>query len=868
MENRQFIISVITPVYNVEDYLQEAIDSVTQQTIGFSENIQHILINDGSPDNSGEICKRYRDKYPDNVVYVEKENGGVSSARNEALKYVKGRITVFLDGDDIWEKTAFQKIADFFDEHGDEVDVCSCKMIYIGDFARKVHPLDFKFSGPSRIVDLEKEPEYICVTVGNTVFRSESIASLRFDEDMKYCEDSWFLNQAIAEKMKLGIISDAVFSYRKNEVGGNASRNVVRTNAWYFDILDNYYMRMFNYMKNKYGYIPRVFQETIFYDIKWRGYNEDVINSFTEEQKTRHIEMLRTVLEDIDDDVIMNATGVNVFRKIYFLNVKHRMNVLDKAVLKDGEYFYNNRRLLNLKAKQMVTIKTLDIEDDILTISGLIRLSVTGRPFHFYLREKGRENRKIEVETGCDERWAIRGVIGERIVDGDHFTARVKVTAGSTVSLYADIEGTTVRLTPRCDRKTGLTSDYNNSFYIEGDRIVRVSGGRILVLSNNVKNRLESEARLLRSAYRKFGKSKVREVLREQQEERRNQNAPLEDRVLFITVRAEDRLLDNMKRVYDMLDVPKLMYAKEKINDRRAEEKEAKRLISTSRIVVTDDYVYLLKNKKKGQKYVQLWHAAGAGKYFGQDGTNMLLTEDADHHRNYDLVTVSAEDVRNVYANAFAISPDKVKATGVARTDAFFDQEYIDSVSEKIWQQHPELKGKQVLLYTPTFRDVPGRGRAIFIPDLDFDKLSESLRDDQIFVVRPHPVMAKAILDKEYDNIVEIRDVNTNDLMFISDLLITDYSSTMFEYSLLRKPMVFFCYDYDEYDREFYLDFDHDLPGPILRTQEELFEYLGREEYELMPGYYDFYAKNMSACDGHSTERIVALIKDMFDHKD
>ena len=860
---RQYLFSVITPVYNAEEYLEETINSVLNQTIGFEENIQIIFVNDGSTDGSAAICEKYRDSFPDNITYIEKENGGVSSARNEALKHVRGKYTVFLDSDDIWEKNAFQKIAVFFENHWNEIDVCSCKMIYIGDFARRVHPLDFKFSGENRIIDLEKEPKYICVTIGNTVFKSESINSLHFEEDMKYCEDSWFLNQGIAEKMKLGIINDAVFSYRKNDVGGNASRNVVRTNAWYFDIIDNYYKRMFLYMKRKFDYIPKVFQETIFYDIKWRGYKEDIINEFTEEQKKRHLEMLRGVLVDIDDDIILNTTGINVFKKIYFLNVKHRSNILDKAVLKDGEYVYNNRRILNLKAKQMVTIRVIDLEKDILTISGLIRLSVTGRPYHFYLKEEGQEDCKIDVEVGIRDRWGIRGVIGEKIVDGEYFTVRVKVKPGSIISLYTDIDGETIRLTPRCDKKTRLTSDFNNSFYIEEDRIVRLSGGKILILNNNSRNRVESEARLLHSVYKRYGMAKVREVLREQKEDRKHYKAILEDKVLFITVRTEDSLLDNMKRVYDMLDMPKVMFAKKKLSYRKTEEKQAKELISSSKVVVTDDYLYLMKHKKKGQKYVQLWHAAGAGKYFGQDGTNMFLTEDAEYHRNYDLVTVSAEDVRAVYASAFAIPTDKVCATGIARTDAFFDNDYIDEVREKIYIQYPELKDKQVILYTPTFRDIPGRGRAIFIPELDFDCLSESLRDDQVFIVRPHPVMAKEILNHEYSNIIEIRDVNTNDLMFISDLLVTDYSSTMFEYSLLKKPMVFFCYDYDEYDRDFYLDFEHELPGPILKTQNELLEYLGRDSYELMPCYYDFYTKNMSACDGHSTERIVDLIKKM-----
>lgn len=84
------------PIYNVELYLTDAIESIINQTIGF-ENIQLILVNDDSPDKSEIICKEYAQKYPNNIVYVKKQNGGVSSARNYGLRYAEGRYIQFLD---------------------------------------------------------------------------------------------------------------------------------------------------------------------------------------------------------------------------------------------------------------------------------------------------------------------------------------------------------------------------------------------------------------------------------------------------------------------------------------------------------------------------------------------------------------------------------------------------------------------------------------------------------------------------------------------------------------------------------------------------------------------------------------------------
>ena len=112
----KFKISVIIPVYKVEKYLEETILSVVNQTIGF-ENIQMILVNDGSPDNSEEICLKYKEMYPENVVYIKQENSGVSAARNNGLKRATGEYINFLDSDDKYSENAFKVGYNMLKEH-------------------------------------------------------------------------------------------------------------------------------------------------------------------------------------------------------------------------------------------------------------------------------------------------------------------------------------------------------------------------------------------------------------------------------------------------------------------------------------------------------------------------------------------------------------------------------------------------------------------------------------------------------------------------------------------------------------------------------------------------------------------------------
>lgn len=254
-------------------------------------------------------------------------------------------------------------------------------------------------------------------------------------------------------------------------------------------------------------------------------------------------------------------------------------------------------------------------------------------------------------------------------------------------------------------------------------------------------------------------------------------------------------------------------------------------------------------------------------KKFGQRGTNLSLPEDRATHAQYNLVCVSGENLRSIYADAFDVNYNKVKALGCPRTDDYFNKHLITKTKRKIYFRHPSLIGKSVLVYAPTFRDV-GCDRSEFHPELDFDRLSKDLLPNQVLLICPHPVMKNDILPKKYKNIRVMRDFSTNDYMLISDMLITDYSSVIFEYALLRKPIAFFCYDLPTYDRGFYLNYPEDLPGDVYTNQEELTDYLTHPEKHILTNKMNsFVDKYMSACDGHSCERIANLINSYMEGK-
>lgn len=339
---------------------------------------------------------------------------------------------------------------------------------------------------------------------------------------------------------------------------------------------------------------------------------------------------------------------------------------------------------------------------------------------------------------------------------------------------------------------------------------------------------------------------------------------PLKNRALFYTIRAEGTLLENSKTVYDALDADKLICAHAIPHSIKLKPIIYYHLL-TNKVIVTDDYNRYLRSIKlrPEQKVIQIWHAGGAFKRFGLDAPSILTRhEEIDTHSQYDAVIVTSEYCRQFYAHAFGIGIDKVLPLGMPRTDSILSEKSISDLRRNIYAKHPELKGKKVLSYFPTFRELNGK-RYAYDPQIDWDKLNNSLRDDEVFVIHKHPVMPENFLgDSKYDKIKDFSKDKTSELSAISSVIITDYSSVIFDTSLLNLPTVFYCPDFDMYERDFYVRYPEDLPGPVVYDDDELISALhdaiDKPDTERLK---EFRHKFMGACDGKSSKRVVELIK-------
>lgn len=289
--------------------------------------------------------------------------------------------------------------------------------------------------------------------------------------------------------------------------------------------------------------------------------------------------------------------------------------------------------------------------------------------------------------------------------------------------------------------------------------------------------------------------------------------------------------------------------------------------LATSHTVFVDNYYgFLAVTKfKKSTTCIQLWHAAGAIKQFGLKDLSIENRPEKAYKRfkrvyqRFNYVVVGSENMANIFREGFGISKQQILRTGIPRTDFFFDSIEKEEVSETLKLQFPIIKEKKVILYAPTYRD-----NEMNVTDLkmDINKMYNELKDDYVLFLRLHPAVS-ATLDNDYSDFVfnVSTNYNINHLMVISDVLITDYSSIPFEFSILNKPMVFFAYDIDEYaeTRGFWDNYDKLVPGPIVENTDDLIDVLKLDDFD-MKQINDFSNEWNRYSDGKSSERLVRTI--------
>jgi CDP-ribitol ribitolphosphotransferase len=293
--------------------------------------------------------------------------------------------------------------------------------------------------------------------------------------------------------------------------------------------------------------------------------------------------------------------------------------------------------------------------------------------------------------------------------------------------------------------------------------------------------------------------------------------------------------------------------------------------LATARVSVVDDYffpMYVIE-PRPGTTFVQVWHACGAFKKFGYSVLEKSFGADETYvslvkiHTNYDLCLVSSMSVAPFYAEAFDQPLDRFTSeTGIPRTDLLFGTVAVQRAAA-VRTRYVLPAGRTVVLYAPTFRGESVTS-ASYDDFLDLELMAATLAADHVVLMRLHPFVRDAlrIPDALAGFAIDVSDhPDINELMLVSDVLVTDYSSAIYEFSLLGRPICFLAPDHEAYEGErgFYFDYLSGVPGPVFETTEALAAYIRAGQFDTAR-VAAFRDTSFDVADGHASERFVDQI--------
>jgi len=263
-------------------------------------------------------------------------------------------------------------------------------------------------------------------------------------------------------------------------------------------------------------------------------------------------------------------------------------------------------------------------------------------------------------------------------------------------------------------------------------------------------------------------------------------------------------------------------------------------LATAAKVIIDNYYGFLAVSRfKPNVKCIQLWHAAGAIKQFGlKDRTIATRSKKAIKrfkkvYDRFHYVVVGSEKMAAIFQESFGLPSERMVRTGIPRTDFFFDEQEMNRVKLSLQEAFPAIQKKKVILYAPTYRDDE---REVSSLALNIHEMYEAFHDEYVLFLRLHPAVNVNIAHAHPNFVYDVSKYDdVNHLLVVTDILITDYSSIPFEFSLLNKPMVFFAYDLEDYERKrgIWERYERFVPGPIVKQTDELIQVIKEKRFDM-----------------------------------
>ncbi len=831
----KFKVSVIIPIYNVEEYLEETLESVINQTMDFKDNIQLVLVNDGSPDNSEEICLKYKELYPENVIYYKQKNSGVSVARNKGIELAEGEFVTFLDSDDKWSLDAFEEMERFHIMYPN-INIFSTKMVFF-DARKGGHPLNYKYA-TNKIVNILEEYEFPQLSSSSVFIRTSVVKKHKYDKNVKYSEDNKFINEIVFDEEKIMMLNKPIYYYRRRFNSSSAIQGQTMKLDWYLTTPKNVYNYLFELSKKKFGRVIEYIQYLVLYELSWRiSFNTKF--EMSKKDRDTYTKYLYNLIKEIDEDIILSHRHLDLTSRMFLMSIKNNKDAIKDLVYEDDSVMYHDM-IMKKKSLGHVIIDQIYTKKGKFEVFGkLDRRFVKEKDFH--VRDKNKDIKVNYYELTND--YNTEAFDGTKLHDYIGINFSIDINSSWDIAFYYKDE----YLVPRFKRSAIFTEYLRYSYHHHGKRTILFNKYRLINSKRNFFKSFYYEIRndlhLIKG--KKFKALLARLTVKFYTIFKRRELWFISDRVNkaddngehFFKYMVENHKDKNIYYVlkHDSVDYDRLSKIGKVIDPNSSKYKL---------LFGCADYVV----SSQGENYV--FNPLGAGGKYVADQYHFkyvflqhgIIKDDLSPWLNVNtkkmdmFVTSATPEYKSLLEYKYYFGPDVVKLTGLPRYDT------LKAKQEK-------FKVKNQIMLSLTWRNSLASvidketGEREYNPDFkesDYFKFLNSLMNDKRlldvlkeynYVIRfiPHPNVLVQLQDFEKNDFVQIEDGNINYQKEFCEnkLLVTDYSSVFFDFCYLKKPVIYYQADRKEffegqlYD-EGYFEYKKDGFGPVCEKYDDI----------------------------------------------
>ena len=398
--NNKFKFTIIITAQK-DEYIEDTISSITKQDIGFN-NVQLIILYDPLQEKILGTINKYKVLYPKNIFVIEKNKDSIWKSRNIGINYLKGKYVNFMDDGSKIKKDALRKVYSFFEKNFDQTDIISIPIKYFQEINEE-HILNYKFKKGTRIIDLKEEWDSPQIQISscyikNTIFN----LGYRFDEDNGEADDIKFIQSILSEKQTLGVITDTVYYCRRLEKRTQTLNSSIRNAKDAIQYIDHQYNELICFYLTKFKYVPKSVQNTICIDFQSKILNNKLLKSqsnYSEKKEILHLS--KQLFSKIDFEIIKNQRFIDIGTKVVLYELKEE-KINKKEINNIPSLVINTEIIYSEEKDAIVKMDFIKTEGERLLINGRYLSIFKEQPQIVLINNKNIYKAEVEKLQGED----------------------------------------------------------------------------------------------------------------------------------------------------------------------------------------------------------------------------------------------------------------------------------------------------------------------------------------------------------------------------------------------------------------------------------------------------------------------------------